>query len=366
MTSPGAEVEAQSYAARRRTAALLSGDAGLTRDPIQRTRRTLIGSAALALVTVVAAGLVGLLTGLSTAEIPDNGAIAAKGSTDRYVVIDSVVHPALNLSSAMLAGGGKITTVGAAAIARAPKGRPIGIPGAPDALPQADQFAHGSWTVCVTTDPQRLHLAIGLPVPKPLAPGTAAVVQDSAGVAWLLASDGRYRLAAQTQTILGLRDSPGVVLSDDLLGVIPIRATATAASASTDSVLGSPFDLVVQPESPICLSVPEGGTGPVSIGLPASIPSERGSVAVAIGGPGITESVTIAGRGMLAYDADVPEPDRAYSLVTDSAMSYPFVSKDAVGRLGYDVKQARGVPAALVALIPTGPTLDPQAAVSSG
>lgn len=366
MTTAAAEVEAQSYAAHRRTAALLRGDAGLTCDPIRRARRALIGSATLAIVTVVAVGLIGVLTGLSTAEIPDNGAIAAKGSADRYVVIDGVVHPALNLGSAMLAGGGKITTVGADAIARAPKGPPVGIPGAPDVLPQADRFARGPWTVCMTSDPQRLHLVIGLPSPKPLAPGTAAVIQDSEGIAWLLASDGRYRLAAQTQTILGLGDSPAVVVSNDLLGVVPIRATATATSTPAEAVLGSPFDLIVQPESPICLSVPDDAEAPVSIGLPAAIPSERGIAAVAIDEPGITESVTIAGSGAVVYDADVPEPERNYWLVTDSAMIYQLPSKDVVGRLGYDVKLAHGVPAALIALIPAGPILDPQAAVSSG
>ncbi|PRZ43055.1 type VII secretion system ESX-1 transmembrane protein B [Antricoccus suffuscus] len=360
MTTPAAEAEAQSYAARRRTAALLSGDPDLTRDPIRRARRTAVASLVLACVTVAAVALVGFMTGLSTAEIPDNGSIAVKGSTDRYVVIDGVVHPALNLGSAMLAGGGKITTVGAEAVAQAPKGPPVGIPGAPDVLPRSEQFAHGPWTVCATADPQRLHLIIGLPPPKPLAAGTAAVIRDSAGAAWLLAADGRYRLPAQTQAILGLSDSPSVVLSDDLLGVIPIRATAISTSS------GSPFDLIVQPESPLCLSIPEDGTGPTSVALPATVPAREGIAAVAVGGPGTAESATIAGSGALVYDGDVPEPDRVYWLVTDSAMSYRFVSQDAVRGLGYDVGSARAVPAALIALFPSGPALDPKAAASTG
>lgn len=51
-----------------------------------------------------------------------------------------------------------------------------------------------------------------------------------------------------------------------------------------------------------------------------------------------------------------------YALITDQGRRYPLASADVVGTLGYEAADVAPVPAHLLRLIPTGPTLDPAAA----
>jgi hypothetical protein len=51
-------------------------------------------------------------------------------------------------------------------------------------------------------------------------------------------------------------------------------------------------------------------------------------------------------------------------IVNDAGISFPLPSKDTVEKLGYNVKDAAPVPTAVMALLPTGPLLDPKAATN--
>ena len=53
-----------------------------------------------------------------------------------------------------------------------------------------------------------------------------------------------------------------------------------------------------------------------------------------------------------------------WAIVNDAGISFPLQSKEAVQKLGYEVKKAAPVPKQVMALIPTGPTLDPKAALN--
>jgi hypothetical protein len=54
----------------------------------------------------------------------------------------------------------------------------------------------------------------------------------------------------------------------------------------------------------------------------------------------------------------------SWSIVNDAGISFPLSSKDTAKKLGYDIANAAPIPAPVLALIPTGPTLDPQKAQS--
>jgi type VII secretion protein EccB len=87
-------------------------------------------------------------------------------------------------------------------------------------------------------------------------------------------------------------------------------------------------------------------------------------------GPGVTrtartaEAVGVVGGAGGAVRAGRPGGvggSQLY-LVTDSGMSYPFADPAVAKAMGYEPTDAFPIPPALLALLPTGPTLDPNAA----
>ncbi|RSS54757.1 type VII secretion protein EccB, partial [Streptomyces sp. WAC06614] len=53
-------------------------------------------------------------------------------------------------------------------------------------------------------------------------------------------------------------------------------------------------------------------------------------------------------------------------LITDAGVKYPLASAETAERLGYGGSEPVAVPAALLGLLPTGPSLDPARALASG
>ncbi|MFD9355126.1 type VII secretion protein EccB [Streptomyces sp. NPDC060031] len=72
------------------------------------------------------------------------------------------------------------------------------------------------------------------------------------------------------------------------------------------------------------------------------------------GGGALVTALSGAGTGGTAY------------LVTDGGVKYPLPSADAAKRLGYGAARTVGVPAGLLKLLPTGPSLDPEALTAGG
>ncbi|MEU3607797.1 type VII secretion protein EccB [Streptomyces sp. NPDC035033] len=76
---------------------------------------------------------------------------------------------------------------------------------------------------------------------------------------------------------------------------------------------------------------------------------------------------TLPGRGVLAQalsSAGTPLGDARY-LVTDTGVRYAVPSDAALSSLGYSTADVRGVPAALLLMLPAGPDLDPAAAANA-
>src|SRR5262249_52188801 len=147
------------------------------------------------------------------------------GSGDRYVLVDGVLHPALNLSSALLVGGGKPIEVRASALDGKRRGLPVGIPGAPDGLPH--RLATGPWTVCVLPSGSHVvrpevEVRAGPPAPAQGGLGpSAAVVAEESGTTWLITLGRRYRLAGNTRTVLGLQDARPMAVPARVLDTLP-------------------------------------------------------------------------------------------------------------------------------------------------
>jgi len=111
----------------------------------------------------------------------------------------------------------------------------------------------------------------------------------------------------------------------------------------------------------------DGGRAATLLMLPRS--AERAAVAPAgkhIEGTTADQTVIPAGSGALVSALPAPDasPGTEY-LVTDLGVKYPFTGDSAAGALGYGQMTAVGISPALLALLPTGPALDPTAALVS-
>ncbi|MFI5913179.1 type VII secretion protein EccB [Dactylosporangium sp. NPDC051541] len=443
-------VAAYDYESRRRVTSLVRGEDEAGQDPQRRLNRTLVGSAVIAVLVMAGFGIAGLLGGGSGPSLPDSGAVLVKGSGDRYVLVDGVLHPALNLSSAMLVGGNKPIEVRASALDGKRRGLPVGIPGAPDGLPQ--RLTTGPWTVCVLPSGSQVVRPEILVLAGPAAPaegelgGNAAVLAEDAGTTWLITQGRRYRLTGNTRAVLGLQDArsmavparvldtlpegpeiagptvqhggaPATALSvkanigdviqtelagqrpsyslvqaDGLTPITPLTATlltaagsklvkstaAVDAVGSKGAVPGRPGWPKEVPQAvdpvrgqPLCVSTTPG-TPPgdaawaATVSMPAAMPSVASAppIATKLGTDSFlaTSVAIVPGTGVLAQATTTAGQDGGYNLVTEAGQRFPIVSAEAVARLQLNAGAAARVPLPFVALLPSGPTLDPTAA----
>ncbi|RMI26775.1 type VII secretion protein EccB [Streptomyces triticirhizae] len=253
MATTREQAEAYGYANRRLSTALFRGADEARLDPRRRHHRALGGGVAVAVLIMAGFGIAGWLGGGRGPDLPAGGAVVAGTGGDPYVIVEGVAHPALNLASALLAGGGQLTEVRRATLDEAPRGLPVGIPGAPDALPDADDLLDGEWTLCATPseaggDPVETALYVAVPGVAPTGPGATLLAAAEDGGRWLLTEGRRYALGETEAEALALRGAP-VRLPREVLATVP-EAPAIAVpepdeAYGTEPTVELPFDAVV-------------------------------------------------------------------------------------------------------------------------
>jgi type VII secretion protein EccB len=121
------------------------------------------------------------------------------------------------------------------------------------------------------------------------------------------------------------------------------------------------------PTERACMTLPVGKDSQAGLRIDPSVPAGapvRGDAAV----PGGVQAdfVHVArGTGALVVAAaspNAPAESGTVSIVTDTGRRYPVVRRDLLGRLGYGGTTPRQVPAQMIALLPQGPSLDPEKA----
>lgn len=152
------QAQAYRFGIRRLESAVSDGDALLRADRVRRRLNiSIMISFIIAIIVLGAFTVYGFVN-----PAPKIGAAAVVIDTDTggaYVSRGGRLYPAMNLASALLAAGrgqngnGAVSTasVNSAAIATEPRGPLLGIPGAPNVLPDTAHLAKPSWTVCDTT-----------------------------------------------------------------------------------------------------------------------------------------------------------------------------------------------------------------------
>lgn len=456
------QVQAHQFLIGRLVSALVHGDPDAPATPGRRLGLALFAGVLVGLLAVAVVGVFGLLVpGGATAWRKPGALIVEKDTGARYLLVDGVLRPVLNFTSAKLLIGDQLTVtpVTSASLRGVPHGGPVGIPGAPDELPDPAKLSTEPWRLCAGagtdaggTTPPLVSVAVGGVPGRGLGSGLAALVRDPNGGTYLIWAGHRLRVSGRwVLDALGYGQAqPGVVgagwlsaipVGPDLRSIpVPARGAAgpvvggrptrvgqvltlmspdgrnlpyavlrdgLAALSQTDAalLLADPATAAAYPSRPqvaepvaaaAVAAAPHSRSSGVTDGFPASPPGlvalgagQAVCVEVPPGGQPLTLSVAQlpttgvqspgyqVRRTSLTASVVTVEPDRgvlvqdlpapgaaagALYLVTDLGVKYPLTGSDAAQMLGYGDATPVALPASVLALLPTGPTLDPQVA----
>ncbi|WP_030677048.1 type VII secretion protein EccB, partial [Streptomyces cellulosae] len=155
MQSKRDQVHAHSFMMGRLSSGLLMADPDAPESPLGRTTRGVVFGVLVTVLIGAGSTVYGLLRPGGNDGWRDGEHLVVNRETGaRYLWTgtDGVLHPVRNYASARLIGGSDLTTkdVGTASLRDTPVGAPVGIPGAPDAVPEPGQLDDGAWHMCVT------------------------------------------------------------------------------------------------------------------------------------------------------------------------------------------------------------------------
>ncbi|MFZ2510709.1 MAG: type VII secretion protein EccB, partial [Gordonia sp. (in: high G+C Gram-positive bacteria)] len=189
-----AQVSGYRFGLARAEHALIRHDARMLHDPMRSQFRALLAGGVVALLLVAGAGIYGLIR--PAPSVGDARIVVADGGGGMFVLLDGVMHPVPNLTSARLVVGEPLPAkaVGQRSVNAYPRGPALGIAGAPPALPGPADPAVSSWTVC--DDPAAGTAVLTGPLAVEAAPVAAGALVRTATGEWLIyqhTRDGRPR-----------------------------------------------------------------------------------------------------------------------------------------------------------------------------
>jgi type VII secretion protein EccB len=459
-------LQAHNFVVGRLRSALLGADADARETPTRRFSVAAFGGTLLAGLMAAGCALFGLVfPGANTTWRQPRTVIVERETGTRYLYLDGILRPVLNTASAWLLVGSDapVRSVSRRSLAGVPHGAPVGIPGAPDALPDPARLSALPWLVCATSAvgvsgdpyPAVTLLLDGTSPATPVPQDAAVPLSTPAGGAFLAWHGARMRVTDQAAAVaLGLdqgrpvrvapgwlnalparpdlrappvshRGDPGPAVAGQATrigevlqvpttgtgydfylaasdGLIPLPPTVAAlvladpnsrvaypagpvrpVTVSADAVVSAPRSLVSPdwsgyPQHPPALfdaAAIDGGTlcvrhtfGDGHPGPQLVLTTDRraGAFPVTRTGPdgpdprGADRVVVEPGAGALVRAQPGPQlPGDTLYLVTDLGLKFPLATPAVAASLGYARVAPVDVPATLLALVPTGPALDP-------
>jgi type VII secretion protein EccB len=232
MQSRRDQVQAHTYIVGRLVSALVRADPDAAETPSRRNTVGWISGLLLAAIIVAGFAIFGLIVPGGGRGWTKPGALLLEKETgNRYVYLSGYLRPVLNTASARLLLGGapQLLKVARSSLSGVPHGQPIGIVGAPDALPGANKMA-GAWQVCSATSPDQtgadrplVTLEIGPAwAAAPLEEPEAFLVRAEDGGTYLVLHDTRLRLgAAWLADVLGFTGRAAAPVDAAWLNAVP-------------------------------------------------------------------------------------------------------------------------------------------------
>ncbi|MEU5945254.1 type VII secretion protein EccB [Micromonospora sp. NPDC047465] len=225
------QVQAYRFVTRRIVSALLSGDPETSNLPMRRLGMAVFGSVIAAAVVLGGVGAYGQFTG-NTAPLEPNTLVIERETGATYVFVDGQLHPTLNYTSARLIinePAPQVRTMSQASIRERPRGRTVGIVGAPDALPDRKSLTGLPWSVCDVPDPAdprrsgSTQVVINRPLPGGVPLGDRAVLVEVDGQRHLLTGNARLQVTGGDSALAALRmaNAPRLPVGQQLLNAVP-------------------------------------------------------------------------------------------------------------------------------------------------
>jgi type VII secretion protein EccB len=223
-------LQAYRFMNRRVRAALLEGDAESNTRPLGRLSTGTYAGIFVTIALLAVVGIIGVLKpGGSTAWQEPGAFIVEEETGARYVYLDGVLHPVLNYSSARLLLGDRlhVVTVSVRSLESAPHGPEIGIPMAPDSLPDAAHIVGTDWSVCAVGnaadgEPLRTAMFPGAAVDgQPIGTDGGYLVRTTGGRNYLIWSGHAYEIPDQWLAAVGYKSTDALPVGDDFVATLP-------------------------------------------------------------------------------------------------------------------------------------------------
>lgn len=230
------EVAAQRFRSRRMRSALLTGDPDGSAAPLSRLGAGIYGGVLVTVLLLAVAGLVGVLRPGNSTVWQESGALIVDDDTAaRYVYLDGVLHPILNYASAklLLGEGLHVVTVSSSSLDPAVRGPMLGIPMAPDSLPDSSRIVGSAWSVCAVgraVDGDRLRTEIrpgASSSGNPVEPDQGVLVRTGQGSSYLVWSGRAYPIPDQWLPALDYRTAGPIEVDDTFVATLPPGAPLT-------------------------------------------------------------------------------------------------------------------------------------------
>jgi type VII secretion protein EccB len=209
---------------------------------------------------------------------------------------------------------------------------------------------------------------------------------DAAGRHYVLAQQGLVPLTntqfallsgdpdIQQQAYGGNTITTPAIGPNDLAHHMAPAGTGGIAAAAARLPAAPPRIVTVDDQRAVCVSLRPGAAAvSASVGV-----ADTADVTAHTGPPGQGQGITPScdgadlvaaapGRGVLvAATAAGGGPGTTNYIVTDSGVRYPIPSSDALQKLGYSSSAAVALPAPIIGLLPSGPSLDPARLTNGG
>ncbi|MFF3376836.1 type VII secretion protein EccB [Streptomyces sp. NPDC002680] len=229
MQSKRDQVQAHMFVMGRLTSSMLRADPDAPESPQGRTNRGVVIGVVIAVLISAGAFVLGLLKPGTKDSWQATGTLVVNKETgSRYLYLDGRLRPVRNYSSARLLMGAdmKVVTVGSASLRDTPHGAPVGIDGAPDALPGGGDLDTGPWQVCSGTasGSTGTTLAVGREATASGLPTTRALLVTGPDKAdYLVWRGSKLRLddASNAREALGYGSTPRTAVSAAFLNSLP-------------------------------------------------------------------------------------------------------------------------------------------------
>jgi len=151
MPSRRDQVQSYQFFVQRMTSALVARDPDPAAAPFRRLGGAGLGGIMVGVIFLAAVGVYGLIFPGGAYRWKEGGTVILEKETGtRYLYREGRLHPVLNYASALLAMEARVPTltVSRNSLVGTPRGPRIGIPDAPEALPDPKRMLGGPWTLC--------------------------------------------------------------------------------------------------------------------------------------------------------------------------------------------------------------------------